>query len=147
MKRLGAVLALLATAAWAGEDLMGVILVSDAGSVNNATTGYGSAGCATRASVNGAGACAQSFRIPTSALISIQCNTAAMVKVNRPAADAGDGIRVAVDQFLTSSTAFGGVRVSLTPDGGTYAGGMVSIAPVAGAAQAECKVFDRSGVE
>ena len=145
-------LAICSTHAWAGEDLIGVILVSDGGSVNNATSGYGSAGCATgpagdRPSPNGAGACAQSFRLPTNAPLSIQCNTAAVIKTNAPQADAGDGVRVAIDQFFTTSTRVQGVNVGVTPDGGTYTGGVVAIAPIAGAASAECKVFGRTGAE
>ncbi len=146
MRKLFAVLTLCTTAAWAGEDLLGRLYTNDAGPVNNATTGYGSAGCGS-AGVNGAPACAQAFRIPTlGAPISIQCTTAAVVKVNYAAVDAGDGIRLAADQLLTTTVQLNGA-VARLPDAGTYVGGLVSICPIAGALTAECAVFVRTGKE
>ncbi len=150
----------LAPIAWAGETLLGVLLASDGGSVNNANTGYGSAGCAPQGSVNGAGACAQAFQVPASTPISIQCSTAASVKVNAPAVDAGDGIRVVADQFLTSSTATtskflgpsnlpdaGLITSNGVPDGGWYYGGLVSCSPIAGASTCRCNIYQRQGNE
>ncbi len=146
MRKTVAVLALVATAAWAGEDLLGRLYTTDGGPVNNATTGYGSAGCG-GGGPNGAPACRQAFRVPNmGAPISIQCSTAAVVKVNYAAVDAGDGVRLAADQFFTTSVKQQDATAAL-PDGGSYSGGLVSIAPVAGATAAECAVFVRTGKE
>ncbi len=113
--------------------------------MNNATTGYGSAGCAR--TTNGAAACPQAFVVPTSgAPISIQCSTAAFVKVNYAAVDAGDGVKLAADQFFTTTVATNPMRASLS-DGGTYSGGLVAICPVLGSTVAECGVFVRTGKE
>ncbi len=151
------VLLLAASVAWAGETFLGTILVSDGGSVSNATTGYGSAGCGT------GGACAQAFRVPTATPISIQAITACTVVVNSSFADAGNGVQLTAGQFFTSSTATTPVTVwpinpdggtinshgqwGGVPDGGTYTGGIVSIAPAAGAASAQVTVFSRLGNE
>lgn len=141
MRKLLAVLALLATSAWAGEQLLGVILVSDGGTANNASTGYGSAGCVV------GGACYQAFRVPAPSPLSVQCDQAASVVVNKALADAGEGIQVGALQFLTTSTAVTPCRVALLPDGGSYVGGCVAIAPAAGAASATCRVWSRQGNE
>ena len=154
-----ALLAVLLSPAYAGERLLGTMLVSDGGSVNNATTGYGAAGCASQSSLGGAGSCPQAFRIGASMLLSVQCVSAAILKVNWYVADAGDGVKLAADQFFTTSTGSGAVVVpSLTlpdgggrivggmPDGGSYVGGVVAIYPVDGV-RAECRVFERHGGE
>lgn len=142
-------------AALAGDKLLGVILVSDGGTVSNATTGYGSAGCSHQTDPQGAGACFQAFPIGSSTLISIQCqDNSAMVVVNKSTTDAGEGILVSANQFLMSSTAVTPLTIrplasnnSGMPDGGIYTGGVVAIAPIAGAAGARCKVFSRQGNE
>ncbi len=148
MKRflLGALL--LSITAWAGDKLLGVVLVTDGGTVNNASTGYGSAGCASQTSLpSGAGACAQAFNIGTSILLSVQCkDQSAMFAANVPTVDAGQGIKLAADQFLTSSTGSSPITVSL-PDGGSYRGGLVAISPIAGGSRAECNIFQRTGNE
>ncbi len=156
MKRLVSVAVLLsAGAAFSGDKLLGVLLVTDGGSVSNATTGYLSAGCSHEYDQEGAGACAQAFRIPVATLISIQCKEqGARVVVNKRRTDAGEGIAVAADQFLMSSTSATPVYIpplasnnAGMPDGGTYSGGVVSISPLAGATRAECNVFSRLGNE
>lgn len=141
--------------AWAGDKLLGVIVVSDGGTVSNATTGYGSAGCSRQQDPGGAGACAQAFPIGPSTLLSIQCrDNSAMFAANKRTTDAGEGIKLAADQFLTTSTAAQSFYVppisgsnNGMPDGGSYVGGIVSISPIAGSADARCAVFSRQGNE
>lgn len=161
MKKLITALTLLATAAWAGDRLLGIILVTDGGTVSNATTGYGVAGCSHEYDPAGAESCPQAFRIGTSALLSIQCkDQGAKFQANTFRVDAGTGIALAVDQFFTTST--GSAAVTVGPllwadagvrtangmqDGGTYIGGVVSICPLAGALRAECNVWQRNGNE
>lgn len=136
--------------AQAGERRLGTMIVSDAGTVNNATTGYGSAGCAgTDDGVPGEttpGSCDQAFRIPTSAKITVQCDDAAFVAANARGVDAGTGMSVAIAEKLPTSTRPGNVKVAL-PDGGTYYGGVVSIAPAVGSVSARCRVYERDGRE
>lgn len=155
---------LVASTAFAGDRLLGVLLVTDGGTVNNATTGYGSAGCSRQQDIMGAGACAQAFPIGTSALLSIQCkDQAAVFAANSSTVDAGTGVKLAADQFLTTSTGSSAITVwglnpdggsinthglpNGMPDGGSYTGGVVSIAPIAGATRAECNVNERAGNE
>jgi hypothetical protein len=136
--------------AQAGERRLGTMIVSDAGTVNNATTGYGSAGCAgTDDGVPGEttpGSCDQAFRIPTSAKITVQCDDAAIIGVNVRGVDAGTGMPVIANEKFPSSTRAGNVKAPL-PDAGTYYGGVVSIAPAVGAASARCRVYERDGRE
>lgn len=161
MRKLAALSMLLAMSAWAGDRLLGVLLVTDGGTVSNATTGYLAAGCDTQTGPNGAGACPQAFPIGTNVLLSVQCkDQGALFKANAFTVDAGDGIRLAADQFFLSSTgsqsiivgprlwADAGVRTyGGVPDGGVYVGGVVAIAPLSGAARAECNIYQPSGTE
>lgn len=161
MRNLALLVALLAVSAWAGDELLGVILVTDGGTVSNATTGYGSPGCSKQTDPEGAGACAQAFPIGTGMLLSIQCkDQGALVRVNRFKVDAGDGARLATDQWFQTSTGTqavsvgpllwgdGGTRTaSGMPDGGTYLGGVVAIAPLPGLTRAECNINNRNGNE
>ncbi len=152
---LGAVVAALAFApghASAGELLLGRILASDAGSANNAFTGYLTAGCA-NSPVNGPGSCDQAFRIPTNAKITIQCDQAALVAVGRSFVDAGNGIALTAGQLFPTSTGAAvtyqgkGSVSGRTDDAGTYTGGIVAVAPAVGAGSARCRVYERSGSE
>ncbi len=147
MRNLACASLLLATAAWAGETLLGRIYVNDAGTVSNASTGYGSAGCALQTSPSGAGACDQSFPIGLGVKLTIQCDDIAHVSVNRATTDAGTGLKVAVDVMFPTSVSSSPISVSPLPDGGAYFGGIVSIAPAAGATSARCDVYARSGTE
>lgn len=149
MRRFLAALVLFASGvAFSGDRLLGVILTTDGGPVNNATTGYGSAGCSRESDPGGAGACAQAFRIGNPALISIQCKDQGAVFItSRATVDAGIGIKLATDQFLTSSIGNEATIIPLLPDGGRYVGGVVAISPLAGASRAECNVFQRIGNE
>lgn len=138
--------ALLAVSAFAGDRLLGVILVTDGGTASNATTGYGSAGCASSAGGGWGGACAQSFAIGPNLLIDVQCkDQGAKFAANRSTVDAGDGITLAADQLFTTSVGQA-ILVSL-PDGGTYTGASVAISPLAGSARAECNINERKGNE
>lgn len=141
MRKLAALIVLATTAAWAGENFLGRIVSTDGGPVNNASTGYLSAGCAK------GGACDQAFAMSPSTKITIQCDEAAIITVNKPGTDAGVGLALTAGQIFPSSTASGNVTVKPLPDGGTYSGGVVSVAPALGAAAAHCRVYDRQGTE
>lgn len=137
-------LALAPPIAHAGERYLGRILVSDGGTVSNATTGYGSAGCANIGQGQG-GNCDKAFDVPTSAKLTFQCDEACVVSANTCGTDAGTGLtNAASEKFPTSTGA--AVKCSL-PDGGSYTGGVVSVSPAVGAASARMRVFERSGTE
>jgi len=142
----GAVLVLVATAAWAGEVFIGRLYTSDAGAVNNANTGYATAGCSRRQDPLGAGACDQAFAIAPGSLITIQPIEACLVSVNRPHTDAGIAVVLAAGEKFPTSLAPGKLT-SAQMDGGVYSGGLVTIAPVAGALSCRANVFERSGTE
>lgn len=155
MRNLLVVATLLASSlAFPGDRLLGVILVTDGGTVSNATTGYGTAGCSHEYDPAGAGACPQAFRIGVNVKLTVQCkDQGAKFVANKYTTDAGEGTTLAADQFFTSST---GAAVTVPPgtastagllDGGTYSGGVVSIAPLAGAARAECNISQPNGNE
>ncbi len=142
MKKLVAVLMLVATAAWAGERFLGVIAVTDGGSSNNAITGYGLAGCAITVKE-----CSipQAFYIPPSAKLTVICNSVAHLTANRNTTDAGVGMKLAADEKFPTSTG-PAVTVAL-PDGGTYRGGVLAISPAAGSSGGACGTYERSGTE
>ncbi len=122
------------------EDVqLGVILVSDGGTGSNVNTNYGSATCSDP-EVCGA------FQLswPNNP-ISVQCPGGAIVAVGRVTTDAGIGVYLADNAFLQTDT--GKAQTIVRPDGGSYYGGVVSIAPFAGAATATCKLFYRNGRE
>ena len=138
--------ALLALSAWAGETFMGRIYVSDAGTVSNATTGYGSAGCASQTSPTGAGACDQAFPLGSNLKLTIQCDSACGVSVNRGTTDAGIAMALSAAEKFPTSLATTNFTTAL-PDAGSYTGGLVSISPTPGSATCRCNVFTRSGTE
>lgn len=161
-----AALALLpsCSSAWAGETFIGRIYVSDGGSVNNATTGYGSAGCARQTDPGGAGACDQAFPIGVGTKLTVQAVEACCVSVNRASTDAGlCMLLAAAEKFPTSVSSSqvsvgplnvlqsdGGVvfaNAGGLPDGGSYLGAVLSITPPAGASSCHLNVFTRSGTE
>ncbi len=146
MRNLVVLVVLLAVSAWAGEAFIGSIYVSDGGTVSNATTGYGSAGCSKQTDSAGAGACDQAFPIGQGIKLTIRCPDAALFSANRNTTDAGIGLPLAVDEKFPTSTSNAPCSISL-PDGGNYVGGCVSIAPAPGAAAARCRVFVRAGTE
>ena len=159
MRRFALILLCVASTAWAGDRLLGVIGVNDAGTVNNATTGYGAAGCPSD-SWGGGASCTQAFSVGTGLFLDIQCRQAGVVRVNAPHVDAGNGVVLAAGQLFPTSTgtatlslgpltsADGGNKIAGgMPDGGTYQGGLVSIAPAAGSTSIECSVFQRNGNE
>ena len=126
----------LTPVAWAGERYLGSLLASDGGTVCNATTGYDSQ------------TFARAFRVPTSALLSVQCNHSCSIGVNVRGVDAGNGVHVVADQFFTTSTPSGAFTHSGLPDGGSYSGGAVCVAPTSVAAEVcMCRVWDRNGEE
>lgn len=164
LRTLTLVAVLVALSAWAGETFIGRLTVSDAGSISNATTGYGSAGCASQSSPLGAGACAQAFPIGICAKLTIQAVGACCVSVNRASTDAGMCMLLADGEKFPTSVAcatspLGPLMVGLSdggstmanvggmPDGGTYNGALVSITPPAGSTTCSANVFTRSGTE
>ncbi len=143
------VLAVSPGASHAGENLIGRILASDAGSANNFNTGYLTAGCLAATDPNG-GSCNQSFRVPVNAKLTIQCDQAAIIEVNQTFTDAGTGTVIAAAQMFPTSTGTGISYTGIggrTDDAGTYFGGMVAIAPAVGASSVLCRVSTRSGTE
>ncbi len=151
MRKLTAVLVLLASAAWGGDRLLGVILASDGGTVNNANTGYGSAGCVD--DLYGAAACPKAFAIAEFQFIDVQCRQDTIVRVNAPHADAGNGMLISAGQIFPSSTGKAiSVRAAASmagglPDGGSTVTALVSIQPVPGASVSECAINGRNGNE
>lgn len=151
MRKLVAVLALtaavVATVAWAGESgtatspLLGKLVVSDAGTTTNRCTGW--------AAYAGGGA----FVVPPLAKISVQCDSAAYFLTDVAGCDAGNCVKLAADQFFTST--INGSKTltcyAFNSDAGiigvpvTYTGGWVSMAPVG--ASATCRVWSRKGDE
>ncbi len=134
--------AVAAMSAWAGEHCIGLIAATDGGSVSNATTGYGSAGCAITAT-NPCG-CAQAFRVGVNQKVTIQSDVAMIVGADIPV-DAGTGLVLVAAEKFPSSTA---VTSSITalPDGGTYVGGLVWCTPTTSTGGI-CRIFSRSGTE
>ena len=115
--------------------LLGIILVSDGGTVSNVTTGYGSA-----ASSSGA----QAFIIPTSSKLTIQCDSAAYVETADCGADGGRAMRLTADQLFPTST--GAALTCRRADAGSYTGGVVAVMP-SGGATVKCWVRPRLGTE
>ncbi len=134
MRKLVLLAVCVGLSAWAGEKHLGTIIVSDAGTVSNASTGYGSQGFA------------NAFRVPTNAKLTIQCDEAAIVAVNSAGADAGTALVLTAAQIFPTSTGAAVTQKPL-PDAGSYVGGLVAIAPANGATTARCRVFERSGTE
>lgn len=140
--------------AFAGDRLLGVILVTDGGTASNATTGYGSAGCSHEYDPAGADACAQSFAIGPNQKLTVQCkDQGAKFSANRYATDAGQGVTLAADQFFPTSVGqsifvpAGTAAIAGLLDGGTYTGAAVAISPLAGASRAECNIMAPDGKE
>lgn len=145
MRRLFLVLALLVAAAFsiahvgaahAGEpNAIGTIRVSDAGSTNNAETGYGDG-----LAPNG------SFPLGNNAPYGVQCDSpGALFAVGSRFTDAGLGLKLSTDQFIFTSTPAGGSFIPVKVDGGSYSGGLISIAPIAGQTTAICRIFNTTG--
>ncbi len=145
MKRPLALAALVVSVvAYAGEKCVGIIVASDGGAVSNATTGYGSAGCAITAV--DACACEQAFGLGPAQKVTIQSDSAVIVGADYPV-DAGNGLSLTAGQIFPTSTSSQKMRTAL-PDGGSYAGGLVwCIQPPGAAATVKCKVMVRTGTE
>jgi hypothetical protein len=131
-------LTLFAPLVYAGEpNAIGCMVVSDGGSVNNATTGYASA----------TGGPAAAFDLGGPILITLQCMTGpCSVAVGVNATDAGRGLYLGAKEKITSSIGAQVPNVPL-PDGGTYRGGLVALAAGEGASSARLCVFPRTGNE
>ncbi len=149
MRRLVLLAVCFATAAWAGEKLLGKIVVTDAGTQSNRTTG------AT------AYAWAGAFAVAPLSKISIQCDQDSYVGTDVATCSSSTCLRIAAGQLLPTSL---GSAVTLTgkgynSDGGvtsagapvvTYTGGWVAVAPWntdGGGTSSTCYVFSRAGTE
>lgn len=142
MRTFLAALTLAAFSAWAGETFIGNIYVSDGGTVSNATTGYGSAGCAYSTTSGPACATDQAFPIGANVKLTLQPDSACCVSVNRATTDGGICTGLTAGQLFPTST---GQAVTTTQsDGGTYTGGIVSITATP---SCRLRVFTRSGTE
>jgi len=136
---LAASLVALSPKVWAGERCYGIIVASDAGVVSNATTGYGSAGCAKACD------CAKAFILPANAKITVQSDQATIFGVDG-LVDAGNGLALTAAQIFPSSTSPINTIVDL-PDGGKYVGGVVSVVAVPGSSSVRMRVYVRTGNE
>jgi hypothetical protein len=147
VRKFTAVVLLAPALAFAGEVLLGTLIVSDGGTVSNRTTGWTAYACPS----NTTGGC---FVVQPLSKVSIQCNQAAYVITDLAGADAGTGVRLDADQFFQTSV---NTNKTLTghaynSDGGTaghavtYTGGWVAAAPQSGASLS-CRVWSRKGDE
>ncbi len=137
---------LWALAASGGEKPLGIIIVTDAGTQSNRTTGYTAYATAT------------AFSIGPQSKISVQCDQDCYVCTDAAGCDAGTGVNLGAGMLLPTSI---GTSVCLTgksynSDGGTagnpvtYCGGWLSVAPWntdGGGTTAVAHVFSRSGLE
>jgi len=112
--------------AFAGEIYLGTIAVTDAGIVNNGTT-------------------ATTFYINPSAILTIQCDTAADVITDQPAVDAGTGVYLGAN-YLFATSINGPKNLTLRDAGIQSNAGIVAVAPN-GSAATSCKVFSVRGNE
>ncbi len=154
MRELVAVLTLLATAAWAGESLLGIIMVTDAGTGTNRTAA--AAAAAPTTFINGS-KCSAGFEVTPLTKISVQCDEAAFVATDAAGCDAGTCVELAAKQFFTSTVNSSKTLTARawswdagaqsTPCVVTYTGGWVAVSPVGGASRAVCRVFSRKGDE
>lgn len=126
--------------AWAEPKALGTIRVSDAGSTNNAETGY----------LDGLSLGWGAFALNACTHYSVQAATGLNVNTDCRNTDAGYGTRLATDQFFTIMTACGSsgqLTISPKVDGGVYRGGLICIAPLAGSSSAVLTVFPSTGNE
>ena len=133
--------------AHAGERLLGVLIVSDGGTVANPCTKVGAY------KVD-----AGPFYIAPRSLLSVQCDFAAHFLTDVAGVDAGTGIELAAGQFFTTSVGDGKSFTckAFASDAGiaghniTYYGGWVAIGAHASSLNStitSCRVYDRSGLE
>lgn len=112
--------------AFAGEQYLGTIAVTDAGSVNNGTT-------------------ATPFYVNPQALLTIQCDTAADVITDEVAVDAGTGVYLGATYLFSTSN--NGPHNLTYRDGGTLGNQGIVAAKPNGSAATNCKVFTVKGNE
>lgn len=134
MRNLVLAACLAASAAWAGEVLLGTLKVTDGGTVANRTT-------------------QTPFLVPANALLSIQCDVDSYVMTDVANCDAGTCVKLGAGMLLPTSVNSSKTLTGYAsnPDGGaalavTYTGGWVASAPASGATST-CRVFSRTGQE
>ena len=105
---------------------LGIIRSDDAGTITYFDTGY----------LNGkTKGISVPFNLTTAnQRLTIQCDQAAYVLTDVYGVDAGNGIKLAADEKLTTSLNSVNRVVAVKLDGGTYTGGIVSVAPLPGSA-------------
>ncbi len=148
MRKLALLVVCVGSAAFAGEVLIGTLIVTDGGQTTNRTVGR----------LNATGTALQTFEVPL-AKITIQCDQASQCLTDVQGCDAGVCMRLAADEkFPTSvNTAKTFTAKAWTWDGGsqalasnptvTYTGGWVSCGPVTGGEVSYCRVYSRTGNE
>lgn len=140
------------TPAWAGDKLIGTILVTDGGTASNRTTGYTAYACPSN--VNGG-----CFEVGVNNIIDVQCVEDCFVCLDMSGCDAGTGVALGAGMLLpesTASIAITNTGKAYNSDGGsaghsvTYTGGWISVSPWntdAGGTTVHAKVFQRNGRE
>jgi len=132
--------------AWAGESLLGKLVVNDGGTTTNRCTGW--------SAYAGAGA----FVVSPLSKITIQCDGIADILTDVGGCDAGACLRVVANEKFPTSV---NTNKTLTckaynSDGGTagvsvtYTGGWVAMSPdpaTAAGVATTCKVYARTGTE
>ncbi len=116
---------------------IGCIRTDDGGTISNINTGYGN-GLAT-------GNCVPFTLSVANQRLTVQCNNPAYVLTDIDGVDAGNGLQLAALEKLTTSVNSIS-RTATKTDGGSYTGGIVSIAAVS-TASVVCKVWTRTGAE
>lgn len=149
-----AVVTLLAFSAWAGETLLGVIVVTDGGTGTNKTAGATAAAPTTF--INGT-RCNAGFDIGPNAKLTVQTDEGCFVGANVTGCDAGQCLSLAANEKFPTSV---GPNISMTGsawnwDGGSQSTpcvvtaytGWIAVSPPLGGAACHAKVFQRSGTE
>ena len=128
MKKILAVLCLMASSAFAGEKYLGTIAgTSGPTAKNNHNT-------------------ATPFRIPPMSLVSVQCDAAAYVATDTVTATSTNGVKINADSILPTSV--GVHTMAPSTDAGVSALTNTAVISVIGASGAvNCKVFERRGNE
>ncbi len=156
MRKLAALIVLVASAAWAGEVLLGVIVVTDGGTGSNRTAGAAAAAPTTFLDRT---KCNAGFAVNSLDKVTIQTDEGCYVATDVSGCDAGMCLLLAANEKFPTSintsktfTAYaynwdGGSQAVSATCAVTYTGGWISVAPPVGGAACHAKVFYRTGKE
>ncbi len=149
MRKLALLCVLMATAAWAGETLVGVIVITDGGTGTNYSAGATAAAPTTFISST---KCNVGFEIGApSSFITVQTDEGCFVGVDVVGCDAGQCLKLAADEKFPTSVKKkitfsdpswnwdGGSQA--TPCTASHAGTRVAVAPPVGGTACHAKVF------